>query len=81
LTNLAHWCTRWRLAVAGGWLVALVALAALALGGGTAFTDTTNLPESESATAYALLAQSGGRAPRRPGTAPSSGTPRMPIWC
>ncbi|BAL88264.1 putative integral membrane protein [Actinoplanes missouriensis 431] len=58
MSTLAHWCFRRRFAVAGGWIVALVALAAIALGGGTAFTDSADLPDSESATAYALLAES-----------------------
>ncbi|GIM96541.1 MMPL family transporter [Paractinoplanes toevensis] len=57
---LAHWCSRRRFAVVGGWIVALVALAAIAIGGGTAFTDSTNLPDSESAQAYALLPASPG---------------------
>ncbi|GAA1614879.1 MMPL family transporter [Actinoplanes couchii] len=37
-----------------------MALAAIALAGGTAFTDGADLPDSESATAYALLAEDGG---------------------
>lgn len=61
MSALAHWCFRRRFAVAASWIVALVALAALALGGGTAFTDAAELPDSESATAYALLAEAGGR--------------------
>ncbi|GLY05456.1 MMPL family transporter [Actinoplanes sp. NBRC 101535] len=62
MSTLAHWCFRRRFAVAGGWIVALVALAAVALAGGTAFTDSADLPDSESATAYALLAESTGQA-------------------
>ncbi|BEL06513.1 MMPL family transporter [Actinoplanes sichuanensis] len=61
MSTLAHWCSRRRFAVLGAWIVALVALAALAVGGGTAFTDAAELPDSESATAYALLGDSTGQ--------------------
>ncbi|GAA2519745.1 MMPL family transporter [Winogradskya humida] len=57
MTSLARWCSRWRFAVLGGWIVALVALAVVTLSAGTAFTDSTNLPDSEPAKAYSLLAQ------------------------
>ncbi|MFF5075511.1 MMPL family transporter [Actinoplanes sp. NPDC000266] len=60
MSALARWCSRWRFAVAGGWIVTLVVLAALAAGLGTAFTDSTDLPDSESSTAYALLGEQGG---------------------
>ena len=59
VTSLAHKCFRWRFAVLGGWLVALVGLAVLTLGVGTAFTDSAELPDSESGTAYSLLAEAG----------------------
>ncbi|XVU27819.1 MMPL family transporter [Actinoplanes sp. CA-054009] len=60
MSALAQWCSRWRFAVVGGWIVTLVVLAALAVGLGTAFTDSTDLPDSESSTAYALLGEQGG---------------------
>nr|WP_243851143.1 MMPL family transporter [Modestobacter marinus] len=41
------------------WLVALVGLGGAVGGIGSAFTDSTDLPDSESSTAYALLAQAG----------------------
>ena len=59
MTSLGQRFHRWRFAVLGGWLVTLVGLAVLAIGMGTAFTDSTNLPDSDSATAYRLLAESG----------------------
>jgi len=59
VTSLAHWCTRRRFVVLGGWIVALLALAALTVSAGAAFTDSTELPNSESATAYSLLAEAG----------------------
>ncbi|MFI5930953.1 MMPL family transporter [Actinoplanes sp. NPDC051494] len=59
MTTLARICTRWRFAVLGGWITALVALVVLAIGLGTAFTDDTTLPDSESATAYSLLGRTG----------------------
>ncbi|MET0425486.1 MAG: MMPL family transporter [Actinoplanes sp.] len=55
---LARWCHRWKFAVLGGWIVALVGLAVLVLGTGTAFTDAATLPNSESATAYSLIGPS-----------------------
>jgi RND superfamily putative drug exporter len=56
VTSLADKCYRWRFAVLGGWLVALIGLAVLTLGAGSAFTDSAELPDSESGTAYRLLA-------------------------
>ncbi|XVQ14503.1 MMPL family transporter [Spirillospora sp. CA-255316] len=57
--SLARWCFRWRYATVAGWVVALAGLAVFALGAGTAFTDSTDMPGSESATAYQALARSG----------------------
>ena len=59
MASLGQRFHRWRFAVLGGWIVTLVGLAVLAVGMGTAFTDSTNLPDSNSATAYRLLAESG----------------------
>jgi len=59
---LAHGCTRHRFIVLAGWLLALATLGGLVLARGTGFTDDTTLPDSESATAYALLAQAEGDA-------------------
>lgn len=60
MTSLAHWCYRRRVAVLTGWIVVLVGLGLAALGMGTAFSDATAMPDSESATAYTLLAQVSG---------------------
>jgi len=68
VTSLAHWCTRRRFVVLGGWIVALVALAALTLSLGSKFTDSTELPNSESATAYSLLAEAGQQSDSTGGT-------------
>ena len=57
MSTLAHWCYRHRKAVLAGWVFLLVGLAAAVLSMGTAFTSTTNLPDSESSTAYSLLAK------------------------
>lgn len=56
---LARYCYRHRRSVVVAWVVALVALAAAALTAGTAFRTATDLPDSESAQAYALLAEAG----------------------
>ncbi|RSM70729.1 MMPL family transporter [Actinoplanes sp. ATCC 53533] len=66
---LAQKCFRWRFAVLGGWIATLVALIMLVIGIGTAFTDDAELPDSESATAYSLLAESGAQ-----GTGTEQGT-------
>ncbi|MBT0771442.1 MMPL family transporter [Kineosporia sp. J2-2] len=59
MVRLANWCTRRWYLVLGTWLVVLLALGGLAIGKGTSFTDSTDLPDSESATAYSLLARAG----------------------
>ncbi len=59
MSALAQWCFRRRYAVLGGWIIALIGLAAAVLSTGTAFTTSTALPDSESSTAYALLAEAG----------------------
>lgn len=59
MTSLAHFCSRRRFAVLGSWVVLLLTLVVLVVRLGTAFTDETTLPNSESATAYSLLAEAG----------------------
>lgn len=59
MSRLASWCVRWRWAVLGAWLVAILGLGAGAFMAGSGFTDSTNLPDSESASAYALLTDAG----------------------
>lgn len=59
VSALARWCYRRRIVVLVAWIVALVGLAVAALSAGTAFTDSAELPDSESSTAYSLLADAG----------------------
>ena len=59
MSALARWCARRRFVVLALWLVALVGLGGAVGGLGTSFTESTNLPSSESSTAYALLDQIG----------------------
>ncbi|MEV6824984.1 hypothetical protein [Amycolatopsis sp. NPDC051102] len=59
MSSLARWCFRRRGVVLAGWVGGLVALALLVFGAGTAFTDTADLPDSESATASHLLGGAG----------------------
>ncbi|GAB6903499.1 MMPL family transporter [Kineosporia succinea] len=60
MVRLANWCTRRWYLVLAGWVLALAALAGLVVANGTAFTDSTTMPDSESATAYSLLGQGDG---------------------
>jgi RND superfamily putative drug exporter len=53
--RLARLCVRRRFIVAGGWVIALLLLAGLTVRLGSGFTDSTQVPNSESATAYSLL--------------------------
>ena len=53
--RLARLCVRRRFIVAGGWVIALLLLAGLTVRLGSGFTDSTQIPNSESATAYSLL--------------------------
>lgn len=59
MSHLANWCVKRRFVVLGAWILALIALAAAVLTAGTGFTDATELPDSESSTAYSLMAQAG----------------------
>ncbi|MFI6226946.1 MMPL family transporter [Micromonospora echinospora] len=60
---LARACYRWRRATLIGWIAALLALAGVVVGVGTAFTDVTDMPDSESATAHSVLAEAGDGQP------------------
>lgn len=59
MSALAQFCYRRRRAVLVTWILAVVGLAAAALSLGTAFTTATDLPDSESSRAYALMAEAG----------------------
>ncbi len=60
MKSFALWCARHRVTVVAVWVVLIAALAGGALSAGSAFTDATTIPDSESGTAYALLAQQAG---------------------
>ncbi|WP_112134602.1 MMPL family transporter [Glycomyces dulcitolivorans] len=68
MSALARWCVRHRSLVLTGWIALLIGLAAAVAGLGSGFTDVTELPDSESATAYALLDEA------YPGSDTQSGT-------
>jgi len=57
--RLARLCARKRFIVLGGWIIALLLLAGLTVKLGSGFTDSTQVPNSESATAYSLLDNAG----------------------
>nr|AGU11680.1 MMPL family [uncultured organism] len=57
MVRLASWCTRRWYLVLGSWLLAMVALGGLVVANGAAFTDSTEIPDSESAQAYELMGQ------------------------
>ncbi len=59
MVRLANWCTRRSYTVLGAWALALVVLGGLVGVLGTHFTDSSEMPNSESATAYSLLARTG----------------------
>jgi RND superfamily putative drug exporter len=59
---LAHWCVRHHKLVIGGWIALLIVLAGVVAGLGSDFSNSTRLPASDSATAYALLAKGGSDA-------------------
>jgi len=50
--RLARLCARKRVIVLGGWIIALLLLAGLTVRLGSGFTDSAQVPNSESATAY-----------------------------
>jgi putative drug exporter of the RND superfamily len=62
MTALARWCVRRRRLVLLGWIGLLLALAGVVGVAKTAFSDSTRLPASDSATAYNLLARGGSNA-------------------
>ncbi|MFD0524311.1 MMPL family transporter [Paractinoplanes durhamensis] len=57
MSALAHWCVRHRRIVISSWFLVAVGLVAAVVLGGTAFTTSSDMPDSESSKAYALLAQ------------------------
>jgi len=57
--DLARLCARRKYVVLGGWIIALLLLAGLTVQIGSGFKDSTQVPSSESATAYSLLNQAG----------------------
>src|SRR5665647_2198520 len=59
MSALAQFCYRRRRAVLVAWILAVVGFAAAAWSLGTAFTTATDLPDSESSRAYALMAEAG----------------------
>ena len=59
MERLARLCARRRFTVLGGWVIALLLLTGLAVKLGSGFTDSTQTPASESATAYSLLDKAG----------------------
>ncbi len=59
MSTLAQWCYRRRTAVLWAWLLAFLALTGAVVGMGTNFRTVAELPDSESSTAYALLAEAG----------------------
>ncbi|BEP14077.1 MMPL family transporter [Acidothermaceae bacterium B102] len=62
MITLARWCIQRSRIVVGAWLALLVGLGAVLGVAGTAFSDSTRLPASDSATAYTLLGQAGSQA-------------------
>ena len=69
MAALARWCIRHKKLVIGGWVALLLGLGAALGTAGTAFSDSTRLPASDSSTAYGLLAKAGnGAASAKTGT-------------
>jgi putative drug exporter of the RND superfamily len=60
--GLARWCIRHKNLVLFSWIAMLVALAGVVGVAGSAFSDSSRLPASDSATAYNLLARAGSDA-------------------
>jgi RND superfamily putative drug exporter len=63
---------RRRTVVVTAWIALLIGLAAAVVSAGTGFTDTTNVPDSDSATGYSLIARAGG--PQAAALSADSGT-------
>ncbi|HZL01964.1 MAG TPA: MMPL family transporter [Cellulomonas sp.] len=57
MKNLALWCSRRKRTVLSLWVIALVGLVVAIVGMGAHFSDASDAPASESATAYGILAQ------------------------
>jgi RND superfamily putative drug exporter len=60
MSALARFCYTRRTAVLWGWLLLLLVLAGATFGLGTSFKTAVELPDSESSTAYTLLAEADG---------------------
>ena len=60
--GLARWCTRHKIPVLLSWIFILVALGGAVGAAGSAFSDSSRLPSSDSSTAYNLLARAGSDA-------------------
>ena len=60
--GLARWCIRHKNLVLFSWIAMMVALAGVVGVAGSAFSDSSRLPASDSATAYNLLARAGSDA-------------------
>jgi putative drug exporter of the RND superfamily len=62
MAGLARWCVHHKILVLISWVTILVALGGVVAAAGSAFSDSTSLPASGSATAYSLLAPGGSDA-------------------
>ncbi len=62
MAGLARWCIRHKKMVLFSWIAMLVALAGVVGVAGSAFSDSSRLPASDSTTAYNLLARAGSDA-------------------
>jgi putative drug exporter of the RND superfamily len=62
MAGLARWCIHRKKLVLLSWITMLVALGGLVGVAGSAFSDSSQLPASDSATAYSLLARGGSDA-------------------
>jgi putative drug exporter of the RND superfamily len=62
MDGLARWCVRHKILVLLSWIMMLVALGGVVGVAGSAFSDSSRLPASDSSTAYNLLARAGSDA-------------------
>jgi putative drug exporter of the RND superfamily len=62
MVGLARWCIRRKNLVVYGWIAMLVALGGVVGVAGSAFSDSSRMPASDSSTAYNLLAKGGSDA-------------------